>query len=185
MPLYSEMRCSSLVCKHGLAILDSVYHSLLIPIIIHLLCIGMLALFSAYLPILAMLYHICTMCYPCPVLKICHHTIPWSQHQPLVTMVTYSRETFKVENFRKFWAEVFSAKFGSVAFLMQQKRAIRENCIFHQFAKVFSLKSFLLYGMFLALLTVVFGCLTMGRSANKACSSTRPSDYSFIPQHSS
>ena len=28
----------------------------------------------------------------------------------------------------------------------RHQRAIRENCMFHQFAKVFSLESFLLYG---------------------------------------
>ena len=52
-------------------------------------------------------------------------------------------------NFAVLWlfAKVFSEKFGGVAPLVLQKRAIREseNCIFHQFAKVFSLKSFPLY----------------------------------------
>ena len=57
-------------------------------------------------------------------------------------------------NFVVLWLflKVFSAKFGSVISLMQHKRAIcesflRENRIFHQFAQVFSLESFLLYGI--------------------------------------
>ena len=52
-------------------------------------------------------------------------------------------------NFAVLWlfVKVFSLKFGSVAPLALQKRAIRErflreNRIFHQFAKVFSLKNF-------------------------------------------
>ena len=60
------------------------------------------------------------------------------------------------ENFRKFcglwlFAKVFSAKFGGVvSFSAAQARAIREsflreNRIFHQSAKLFSLESFPLY----------------------------------------
>ena len=56
-------------------------------------------------------------------------------------------------NFVVLWLfmKVFSAKFGSVVCpLVQQKQAIRENFlsknrVFHQFVKVFSLKSFPLY----------------------------------------
>ena len=48
------------------------------------------------------------------------------------------------------FAQVFSAKFGGVASFGAAQRAIHEsflceNRIFHQFAKVFFLKSFLLY----------------------------------------
>ena len=51
-------------------------------------------------------------------------------------------------NFAVLWlfAKVFYAKFGGVASLAQHRRAIRENHIFHQFAKVFFLESFPLYG---------------------------------------
>ena len=58
-------------------------------------------------------------------------------------------------NFAVLWlfAKVFSTKFGGVAPLALQKRAtcesfLHENRIFHQFAKVFSLESFPLYGNF-------------------------------------
>ena len=57
-------------------------------------------------------------------------------------------------NFVPLWlfAKVFSAKFGGMASLARHKRVIRGtflrgNRIFHQFAKVFSLESFPLYGM--------------------------------------
>lgn len=91
MPLYSEQFC---ILYHGLAILCSVYHSLLFPIIIHLLCVG--ACIVQYIP--AHTYHALSYSpymyfvvayYPSPILKICHHTIPWSQHQPLVAMVMF------------------------------------------------------------------------------------------------
>ena len=51
-------------------------------------------------------------------------------------------------NFAVLWlfAKVFYVKFGGVASLAQHRRAISENHIFHQFAKVFSLESFPLYG---------------------------------------
>ena len=54
-------------------------------------------------------------------------------------------------DFRVLWlfAKVFSTKFGGMLSLVWHKQAIRENCIFHQFAKVFSLESFQLYGIIL------------------------------------
>ena len=61
-----------------------------------------------------------------------------------------SREKLlQISRFLLLFAKVFSAKFGP---LVQQKRAIHksflhENCIFHWFAQVFSLKSFLLYNI--------------------------------------
>jgi len=53
-------------------------------------------------------------------------------------------------NFAVLWlyAKVFSVKFGAWHPLALQKRAIRENHYFHQFAKVFSLESFPLYGSY-------------------------------------
>ena len=74
-----------------------------------------------------------------------------SSHFQLPYSEKLSREKTFV-NFAVLWlfAQIFSAKFGGVAPLVLQKRAIREsflreNHIFNQFAKVFCLKSFLLY----------------------------------------
>ena len=53
-------------------------------------------------------------------------------------------------NFVVLWlfVKVFSAKFGGEVSFVRHKREIRESffCENHQFAKVFSLKTFLLYG---------------------------------------
>jgi len=74
----------------------------------------------------------------------------------MCTDIPYSGKLSREKTFANFvvlwlFMKVFSAKFGCVAPLVLQKRAIREsflseNCSFHQFAKVFSLESFPLYG---------------------------------------
>ena len=66
------------------------------------------------------------------------------------------------------FAKVFSAKYGGWCPLAQQKWAIHESffCIFCQFAKVFSLKNFLLYGIFLSQVDcVVSGVFMTGNMA--------------------
>jgi len=75
------------------------------------------------------------------------------QHKLPYTGKLSRKKTFV--NFAVLWlfAKVFSVKFGGVAPLALQKWAIRksflhENWIYHQFTKVFSLKSFPLYGTF-------------------------------------
>ena len=75
----------------------------------------------------------------------------------LGNLILYSGKLSREKTFANFavlwlFAKVFFAKFGGVAPLVLQKRAIhesflRENRIFHQFAKVFSLESFPLYGI--------------------------------------
>ena len=74
-----------------------------------------------------------------------------------IYQILYSRKLSREKTFANFavlrlFTKVFSVKFGGVASLCAEKRAIREsflreNRIFHQFAKVFSLESFLLYSI--------------------------------------
>ena len=74
-------------------------------------------------------------------------------------------------NFVVLWlfVEVLSANLGAWCLLAQHKRAIQElqeNRIFHQFTKVFSLKSFPLYSMLLEIQIVKFSrTLIIGASA--------------------
>ena len=70
------------------------------------------------------------------------------------SLLPYSGKLSREKTFAVLWlfVKVFSAKFGAWRPLAWQKEAIRkgfvyENCIFHQFAKVFSLECFPLYGM--------------------------------------
>ena len=72
------------------------------------------------------------------------------------SLSTVQWKTFKGENFREFRGfvaiyESFLREIGGWGLggcpLAQQKRAIRENHIFHQFAKVFSLECFPLYSI--------------------------------------
>ena len=72
----------------------------------------------------------------------------------IISLHTILRETFEGENFCEFFAvlwlfaKVFSIKFEGVASFGMAIREgfLCENCIFHQFVEVFSLKSFLLCG---------------------------------------
>ena len=65
------------------------------------------------------------------------------------------------------FAKVFSTNFGACYPLVQQKRPIRESFlrkyhIFHQFAKVFSLKSFPLYGSYIPLYHISLKIVALG-----------------------
>ena len=81
--------------------------------------------------------------------------------------ILYNRKLLREKTFMNFtvlwlYMKVSSAKFGVWHPLAWQKRAICksflcENCIFHQFAKVFFLESFPLYGIFLLRLTEGLG----------------------------
>ena len=72
--------------------------------------------------------------------------------------IPYSGKLSRKKTFVNFavlclFTKVFFVKFGGVASLARHKLAIREsflrkNRIFHQFAKVFSLKIFPLYGIY-------------------------------------
>ena len=81
--------------------------------------------------------------------------------------------------------KVFSAKVGSMASLVQQKRAIcesffRESHIFHQFAKVFSLESFPLCSVS----TVYSDCVWhMVRSVVRCCMSIYMYMYVYMPMY--
>ena len=87
-------------------------------------------------------------------LHITHHV---SYYYVYLVLVPYSGKLSREKTFVNFavlwlYAKVFSAKFGAWCPLGLQKRAIcesflRKNHIFHQFMKVFSLKSFPLYGI--------------------------------------
>ena len=80
-------------------------------------------------------------------------------------MSHFSDCAFEGENFRKFRGfvairESFPTKFRAWRPLAWQKQAIcesflRENHIFHQFAKVFSLESFPLYGSIFTAMTLL------------------------------
>ena len=57
--------------------------------------------------------------------------------------VPYSGKLSREKTFTNFAVlRLFATKFGGVGFLAQQNRAIRKNCVFYQFAKVFSLWNF-------------------------------------------
>ena len=65
----------------------------------------------------------------------------------IVSIPHTCHETFKGENFRLF-AKVFSVKFWGVTFLLVPVSNPRKfSLTFHYFTKVFSLKSYQLYGM--------------------------------------